>query len=68
MAFQPKGSRAIRVIVAELAVQTQPGDLLTFARLATELGFGEDERAQVRQAVSAARPLLLRDHSIALVA
>lgn len=70
-AFQPKGSRAIRVIVAELAARTQRGNLLTFAEIAAALGLtgdGEATRSQVRQAVSAARPLMLRDHNIALVA
>lgn len=73
-AFQPKGSRAIRVIVAELAARHAYGDLLTFAAIAQALGLTQDGdseepvRAQVRQAVSTARPVLLRDHHRALVA
>lgn len=69
-AFQPKGSRAIRVIVAELAAQMAYGDLLTFERIAQAIGVSNEDRdrAQVRQAVSAARPILLRDHNCALVA
>jgi len=68
--FQPKGSRALRVIVMELAAQAQPGDLLPFGALAEAIGLEDDDagRAQVRQVVSAARPLLLRDHKRALVA
>jgi hypothetical protein len=67
-AFQPKGSRAIRVIVAELAAKRSYGDLLTFEQIAQAIGVSTEERAQVRQAVSAARPILLRDHNCALVA
>ena len=67
-AFQPKGSRAIRVIVAELAAGMTYGELLTFERIARAIGVSNEERAQVRQAVSAARPILLRDHNCALVA
>jgi hypothetical protein len=71
-AFQPKGSRAIRVIVAELAAQKSRGDLITFAEIGRAIGLDGDDspeaRSQVRQAVSGARPLMLRDHSIALVA
>lgn len=67
-AFQPKGSRAIRVIVAELAAQTPRGSLITFETIADAIGCSRDNRAEVRQSVSAARPLLLRDHNIALVA
>lgn len=67
-AFQPKGSRAIRVIVAELAAKTPRGDLLTFEQIAEAIDVDPEDRSAVRQAVSAARPLMLRDHSIALVA
>jgi hypothetical protein len=71
-AFQPKGSRAIRVIVVELTAGHTRGDLITFAEIAQAIGLSgnddDSERAQVRQAVSAARPLMLRDHNIALVA
>jgi len=68
--FQPKGSRALRVIVAELAATRDRGDLITYGELAEALDTTEDEagRSLVRQAVSAARPLLLRDHKKALVA
>lgn len=68
--FTPKGSRALRVIVTEMAAAADYGDILTFADLAEALGLDDDEagRAQVRQAVSAARPLVLQDHGRALVA
>jgi hypothetical protein len=68
--FQPKGSRALRVIVAEAAARASYGDVLTFGELASALDVTDDQagRAQVRQAVSAARPVLLRDHNRALVA
>ena len=68
--FTPKGSRALRVIVTELAAKADFGDVLAFADLAEAIGAQDDEagRAQVRQTVSAARPLLLSDHGRALVA
>lgn len=68
--FSPKGSRALRVIVAEMTASADFGTVLTFAELAEALGMNDDEagRAQVRQAVSAARPLVLQDHGRALVA
>lgn len=68
--FTPKGSRAIRVIIAEMAAKAEFGAVLTFTDLgaAIEADEGEAGRAQVRQAVSAARPLLLADHGRALVA
>jgi hypothetical protein len=68
--FPPKGSRALRVIITEMAAKASRGDVLTFTELAEAIGVGEDEagRAQVRQTVSAARPLLLSDHGRALVA
>ena len=68
--FPSKGSRALRVIVAEMAAKAAFGDVLTFQELAQAIGVADDEagRAQVRQAVSAARPLLLNDHGRALVA
>lgn len=68
--FTPKGSRAIRIIIAEMAAKADFGDVLTFAELGQAIEVSDDEagRAQVRQAVSAARPLLLNDHGRALVA
>lgn len=68
--FTPKGSRALRVIVAELAARAAYGDVLTFTELAQAIGVEDDAagHAQVRQAVSAARPVLLADHGRALVA
>lgn len=70
VAFKPRGSRALRVIVAEMAVKAGRGSLLTFAELAEAIGVADDEpgHARVRQAVAAARPVLLVDHRIALVA
>lgn len=67
--FQPKGSRALRVIVAEKAAKASFGDVLSYTELAQAIDAPEDDtgRAQVRQAVSAARPLLLADHGRALV-
>lgn len=68
--FTPKGSRALRVIVAEMAAKADYGDVLTFADLAAAIDVEDDEqgRSQVRQTVSAARPLLLSDHGRLLVA
>ncbi len=68
--FTPKGSRALRVIVAEMAAKAAFGDVLTFTELAQAIDTSDDEpgRAQVRQAVSAARPVLLADHGRLLVA
>lgn len=68
--FRPKGDRSLRVIVADLAAKADHGTLLTFAALAEAIGAQDDEagRNQVRQVVSAARPLLLSDHGRALVA
>jgi hypothetical protein len=71
MAFAPKGDRSLRVIVTDLTVKAQPGDVLTFTALAEELGIGEEGeagRGRVRQAVASARKSLLRDHHRALVA
>lgn len=68
--FEPKGSRALRIIITEMAAQARFGDVLTFSELTQAIGAQDDEpgRAQVRQTVSAARPLLLADHGRALVA
>ena len=68
--FSPKGSRALRVIVTEMAAKASYGDVLTFADLAGAIDVQDDGagRGQVRQTVSAARPLLLSDHGRALVA
>ena len=70
MAFQPKGSRALRVIIAELAAEAETGSLITFGTMARAIGAEDDDegRARVRQVISAARPLLLSDHKRALVA
>ena len=68
--FTPKGSRALRVIITEIAAKADYGDVLAFADLAAAIDVQDDEqgRGQVRQTVSAARPLLLNDHGRALVA
>lgn len=67
--FTPKGDRSMRVIVAELVANTDPGDLITYQTLADALDLDEKEqRDQIRQAVAAARPTVLRDHKKALVA
>lgn len=66
--FAPKGDRSLRVIVAEMVAQRTPGDLLTYEELGKALDLDPDERRdQIRQAVSAARPLALTDHKRALV-
>ena len=68
--FTPKGSRALRIIITELAAAASYGDVLTFTDLTQAIEAADDEagHAQVRQVVSAARPLLLSDHGRALVA
>lgn len=67
--FAPKGDRAQRVIVVELAIQAKPGDLITYDTMAGALGLDPARhRERIRQAVTAARPLLLMDHRRALVA
>lgn len=68
--FQPKGSRALRVIIAEQAARVPFGTVLPYKELAQAIDVADDDagRAQVRQAVAAARPLLLADHGRALVA
>lgn len=67
--FTPKGDRAQRVIVVELAAQAQPGDLITYDTMARALGLDPARhRERIRQAVTAARPLLLVDHKRCLVA
>lgn len=68
--FTPKGSRALRVIITELAAAANYGDVLTFTELAQAIDASDDDagRGQVRQVVSAARPLLLADHGRLLVA
>lgn len=67
--FQPRGSRALRTIVVEMAANAGRGSLLTFAELTAAIGVSDDEagRARVRQTVSTARPVLLVDHRMALV-
>ena len=61
--FPPKGSRALRIIVTEMAAAAEYGDVLTFTELAQAIEAEDDDagHAQVRQVVSAARPLLLAD-------
>jgi hypothetical protein len=66
--FAPKGDRSLRVIVAEMVAERSPGDLITYDELGTALDLDPDERRdQIRQAVSAARPLILADHKRALI-
>lgn len=67
--FAPKGDRSLRVIVAEMVAERSPGDLISYEELGKALELDPDERRdQIRQAVSAARPLILVDHKRALVA
>lgn len=67
--FKPKGDRSMRVVVAEIVANTEPGNLITYEVLAEALDLDEEkERDQIRQAVSAARQTVLRDHNKALVA
>ena len=68
MPFHPKGDRSLRVIVAEMIAKRSPGDLVTYAEFARELRIPEDDRSQIRQAISSARPTVLRDYNLALVA
>ena len=59
----------MRVIVAEIVANTEPGTLIEYKTLADALDLDENEqRDQIRQAVSAARQTILRDHNKALVA
>lgn len=58
----------MRVIVAEMVAQGSPGDLITYDDLGKALDLDPDERRdQIRQAVSAARPLVLADQKRALI-
>jgi hypothetical protein len=67
--FAPKGDRAQKVIVVELAAKAQPGDLITFDAMAEALDLDPAQhRERIRQAVTAARPILLADHKRCLVA
>lgn len=67
--FRPKGDRSLRVIVAEMVAERSPGDLITYDELGKALDLDPDERRdQIRQAVSAARPVILADHKRALIA
>lgn len=67
--FAPKGDRSLRVIVAEMVAERSPGDLLTYDELGKALDLDPDERRdQIRQAVSAARPVVLADYKRALIA
>jgi hypothetical protein len=65
--FKPKGDRSLRAIVASLTASASPGDLLAYKDLAIALDLPENDRTQIRQAVSAARPVILRDHNRALI-
>lgn len=68
--FTPKGQRALRVIIARLAAERPYGTVISYSELATALGLPDDDkgRPQIRQAVSAARNILLKDHSKTLTA
>lgn len=67
--FQPKGDRSLRIIAAELVASGQPGDMLTYEQLGEALGLDPmHRRDQIRQAVSAARNVLLIDHKRTVVA
>lgn len=66
--FKPKGDRSLRTIVADLTSKASPGDLLTYRTLAFALELPEDDRTQIRQAVSAARDVILKDQNRALIA
>lgn len=66
--FKPKGDKSLAVIVVEMSAQSDHGHLLTFSVLGNALELdANQERQRIRQAVAAARPLLLRDHGKALV-
>lgn len=67
--FSPRGDRSLRIIVAELVAQATPGTLLTYKTLGEALGIDPDNRRdQIRQAISAARPLMLSDYKRTVVA
>lgn len=67
--FMPKGDRSQRVIVTELAAEAAYGQQLTYDELGAALDLDADtERAQIRQAVAAARDVLTLDHSRVLIA
>jgi hypothetical protein len=66
--FEPKGDKSQRIIVAESGAAAKPGDVITFETLGKLLKLHPvRQRDQIRQAISAARPLLLHDHGRALV-
>jgi hypothetical protein len=68
--FQPKGDRSQRSIIAALAASSEYGALLSYDELIRALGIDDDDnpRPIVRSAVTAARPLILRDHGRVLIA
>lgn len=69
--FTPRGDRSLKLAAVDLVVKAEPGELLTYAYLATALNAGEfsgDPRDVIRGAISAARPLLIRDHGRAIIA
>jgi hypothetical protein len=68
--FQPKGDRSQRSIIASIAAEAAFGQLLTFEHLAQSLGISGDPdlKTVIRAAVTAARPLLLRDYGRVLIA
>ena len=69
MPFVPKGARSLRVIAAELVAQATPGDLLTYHALGRAMGIDSvNNRDQIRQAISAARPVMLKDYKRTVVA
>lgn len=67
--FQPKGDRSQRSVITSLAAAAEFGALLTYAELTTALQLSDvpDPRPVIRGAVTAARPVLLRDHGRVLI-
>jgi len=68
--FAPRGDRSLRVIVTELAVAASYDEVITFEQLGKALSLdpaSDQGRTRIRQAVTAARPTLLRDRRRVLV-
>lgn len=63
--FKPRGDRSLRIIVADLVARAQINDLITYEEFARVLD--TPDRTQIRQAISAARPVILRDYNRALI-
>lgn len=68
--FAPRGDKSLRVIVTEMAADGRYNDVITFEQLGKALDLDPDDvngRNQIRQAVSTARPVLLKRHGRVLI-